>query len=101
MRAAAVIEIEIPGQLLSGGGNSVVSMQIDFFVFHRFPEAFDEHVIAPAALAIHADPDTVLFKRSDENRTGELAALVGVHDLRRTVFQNRFFQRLDARVGGQ
>ena len=76
-------------------------MQIDLFILHGFPQAFDEDVIAPAAFAIHADLDVVLLKHADERRAGELAALIGVHDFRRPVFQKGLFQRLDARIGGE
>ena len=59
----------------------------DLFVFHGFPESFDEDVIAPAAFAIHADLDGVLFQYADESRTAELITLIRVNDLRPTIFQ--------------
>lgn len=45
------------------------------------PEAFDEDVINPTALAVHADVDTLALEPGDERLTGELAALIGVENL--------------------
>ena len=50
---------------------------------------FDEHVVARRAAAIHADPDRVSQQQAGERRTGELAALVGIEDLRSTVSGER------------
>jgi len=66
MRATAVVEIEILAQCPPGGRYRVVTVQINLFILHGFPKPFDEHVVAPAALAIHADLDFVLFKHADE-----------------------------------
>ncbi len=101
MGTAAVVEIEVPGQRLPRCGNGFVAMQINLFILHGFPQPFDEDVVAPAALAIHADPDAVLLKHADESRAGELTALIGVHDFRRTVLQKGFLQRLDTRISRQ
>ena len=76
-------------------------MQVDFLVFHAFPEPFDKHVINPAAFAIHADLDAVALDQADELRAGELAALVGVEDLRLAIALNGVLDRLDAEVRGQ
>jgi hypothetical protein len=51
-----------------------------------------------AAFSVHADLDTVLFQRLDEGRAGELAALIGVHDLRFAVLQKGFFQCVSASI---
>ena len=101
MGATAVVKIEVAGQRLPGDGYGLVAVQIHLLVFHGFPEPFDEDVVAPTALAVHADLNAVLLEHADEGGTGELAALVGVHDFRRAVLGDRFFQRLDARIGCQ
>ena len=52
-------------------------------MLHGFPESLNKDVVAPAALAIHADLDFVLFKHADEGGAAELAALTlseGVRD---------------------
>ena len=66
MGSAAIVEIEIPVQCLSGDGNSVIAVQLDLFVLHRFSEAFDKDVIPPAALAIPAELNFVLLKHADK-----------------------------------
>jgi len=76
-------------------------MEVNFFVLDRLPKPLDEDVVPPAALAIHADLDAMLLEQADEGRTGELAALVRVHDFWGTRFQDRFFQRIDAGIWRQ
>ena len=93
MRAAAIVEIEVASQRLPDLGNGLVAVQVNLFILDRFPEAFNEDVVSPTALAIHADLNPVLLKQANEGGTGELAALIGVHDFRRAVFQN--LQRLN------
>ena len=58
--------------------NGVVSLQVDFLVLHAFPKPFDEDIIDPAALAIHAHLDATALDQADELLAGERAALVGV-----------------------
>ena len=64
-------------------------MQINLFVFDRFPQPLDKYVVAPAAFAVHAYLDSMRCQRVDERRAGELAALVGIHDLGHPVFADR------------
>ena len=56
-----------------------------YLVFHAFPQFFDKNVVNPAPFAIHAYLDRVGFENLDEVVARELAALVGVEDLRRAV----------------
>jgi len=99
--ATFVVEREIPLQAFSCLGNRVVSLQVDLLVFHAFPQPFDEHVVDPAAFAIHADPDTVALEQSDELRAGELAALIGIEDLGLAVPLQGVLDRLEVEIRGQ
>src|SRR5438094_10379667 len=87
MRAPAIVEIEIRGELDSRLGHAVVRVQINVLVFDRFPQPLDKHVVAPAALAIHADTDALTLQHTEEVAAGELAALIGIHDLGHAVFR--------------
>ena len=40
-----------------------VALDEDVFVFQRPPEPLDEHVVYPAALAVHRDPDAAAASR--------------------------------------
>ena len=51
------------------------------FICDPPPVPFDEYVIPPAALAIHADGDVVVRQESRELLARELAALIGVEDV--------------------
>ena len=72
MRPAGVVEGEIARESRGRCGDGVVGVQVDLFVFDRAPEAFDKDVVAPAALAIHADADPVLLEEPGEGRAGKL-----------------------------
>src|SRR3954453_18777890 len=82
MRSAAVVEAEIPADRGAGLGDRVVSSQVDLFVLDRSPEALDDDVVAPGTLAVHTDRDPVPGQHTGEDLAGELAALIGVEDLR-------------------
>ena len=60
--------------------------QVDVLMLESAPEALDEDVVDRATLAIHADPDAfaglTYFEELLVLIRGELAALVGVDDLR-------------------
>ncbi len=55
----------------------------------RPPEPLEEHVVHPSPLAVHRDLHAGLGEDAGEPRTGELAALVGVEDLRPAVARHR------------
>ena len=59
---AGVKEVQIDAQMGFGVVNRIVRLQIHLFVFDAFPEPLDENVVAPAVLAIHADPDFVILE---------------------------------------
>jgi len=52
-----------------------------FLVLDRAPESHDEDIVAPAAPAIHADPNALIAQQAGERGTGKLRRLVGVEDL--------------------
>jgi hypothetical protein len=59
-----------------------VVAQIDFLVFEAAPEPLDEDVVCPAPLAVHAQPHSMALEALAPSARGELAALVGVEELR-------------------
>lgn len=74
----------------------LVSLQVDAFVFQCALEPFDEDVVFEASFAVHADPHVPCFEDESERFAGELTALVGVEDFRRTELEKSLFQCLDA-----
>ena len=82
-------------------GDAVVGLEIHLFVLDALPQSFDEAVIPPATLAVHADPDVVRLQQASEFAAGELTALVGVEDLRATVAVNGFAYGVQTEVGSQ
>ena len=78
--------------------HAVIGFQIHLFVFHTAPKTLDEHIVQPAAFAVHADLDIVAFEHASELLTGELAALVGIEYVGRAMLGDGFFQRLYTEV---
>jgi H+/Cl- antiporter ClcA len=66
-------------------------------LFQAAPEALNNNIIHPSALAVHADVDAVIFQYIGEIFTGKLAALVAVEYLRCAIVCQRFFQRLNTK----
>src|SRR6478752_5003414 len=56
-------------------------------------------VVPPGATAIHADADRLVLQHPREGRAGELAALVGVEDLRFAVTRQGLLHRVKAELG--
>ena len=65
MRTTTVVEVEVAGRL-PGYGYGFVAVQIHLLVLHGFPEPFDEDVVAPATLAVHADLPSSTVKRASD-----------------------------------
>lgn len=85
MRSPAVVEVEMSADRGSSLRHAGVSARVALLAFDRLPEALDEDVGAPSALAIHADPDVRADQPAAGLAAGELRALVGVEDFRRSI----------------
>src|SRR5277367_6636601 len=73
-------------------------MQIDALVLQRTPQTLDEDVVEEPAASIHRDAYSGLFQPPRPCPRRELAALVGVEDLRSTMAGQRLIQRIDAEL---
>ncbi len=98
VRTAGVVEVDVGGQAAAHGADRLVGFGVDVLVLDALPQPLDEHVVAPAAAPVHADGDAVAVQRVGELQAGELAALVGVHDLGSAVARNGLLQGSDAEV---
>jgi hypothetical protein len=63
-------------------GHAGVFFQVDVLVFDAPSEPLDENVVHPTPAPVHADLHAPFLEPSGPFFTGELAALVGVEDLR-------------------
>jgi len=63
--------------------------EMHLLVFERAPDPLDEHIVHPAAAAVHRDRDAGGRKPAREHRAGELRALVGVENIRRADLKQR------------
>ena len=82
MRPPAIVEIQIPSKRRARIAHAVVGPQIHLLVLHRTPQPLDEHAVPPGAPPVQADRDTLRLQQPREGRAGELAALVGIENLR-------------------
>ncbi len=76
-------------------------MQIDPLVFYRLPQTLNEHIIPPGSASVHADLATPILDGLHELMRGELAALVGIHNLGRSMVIERLLQYIDRMAGLQ
>src|SRR5262249_58554399 len=96
MWSAAVVKVQVTADRSPGLADAVVGSQIHLLVFDAAPQPFDEDIVAPSPLAVHADGDVVVGEHAGECRAGELAALIRVEDFRLAVASESVLQRLDA-----
>src|SRR5450631_4621591 len=96
MRSATIVEVEVAPDRCTRLGRGVVGSEIHLLVFDAAPQSLDEDVVPPGALAVHAVGDPVFDQHAGECRAGELAALIGVADLRIAVASESVLERLDA-----
>src|SRR6185369_18034766 len=73
-------------------------MQVYTFVFQAAPQPLDEHIIHPSSPSVHRNAHTRLAQNASKPRRGELAALVGVENLRSTEPLQSLLQCLNAEV---
>jgi hypothetical protein len=99
MEAFLIVEAKPAAEALAEFSAVVESMEVKILVFHSPPEAFDKNVITEVTLAIHADLDVVVFQGFCKSKTGKLAALIGVEDLRAAIKADRFLQSRYAEIG--
>ena len=55
VRPAGVVEVDVGGQAGAHGADRLVGLEVDVLVLEALPQSFDEHVVAPATAAVHAD----------------------------------------------
>src|SRR5580704_18401448 len=96
--ALLVIKAEPGADAGFGLGDTGIGVEVDLLVFKAAPQPLDEDVVNVAALAIHADGDRVALQGVGEIIAGELAALVGIEDLRPAVLGERFLECLDTEL---
>src|SRR5512137_2784988 len=92
MRSFAAAKLQIHLQTFFGFNHRGISIQIYVLIFDGSPEPFDKNVIAPAALAIHADLNSISLEKACKFGAGELAALVRVEDIRAATKRYSFLQ---------
>lgn len=71
-------EGEVSGEAGPHVGDALLAVEVDLFVLDRAPEPFDEDVVPPAALAVHADLNLVRAQHGAD--IGALYALVDRDD---------------------
>src|SRR3977135_1474216 len=99
MWASAIVEAEVTSDRAARLADGIVGSQIDLLVLDRPPQPLAEDVVAPGALAVHADRNGVVEQYASEVGRRELTPLIGVEDLRPAMLGQCFFERVDAEVG--
>src|SRR3954468_20510372 len=99
MRSAGVVKAKVAGERLPCFGYRIVGLEVYLLVLDGSPEPLHEHIVAPSSSTVHADGDRVAGQQAGERRAGELAALIGVEDLRLTVMCHRLLYCSHAATG--
>ena len=101
MSPLGIEERHVPSDQCTRLRDAVVGLQVDLLILQTAPQPFDEDIVDPPALAVHADADAVSLKHRGECLAGELTALIGIEDLRPPVGGQGLLQRFDAKIGIQ
>src|SRR6202040_3807163 len=80
--ALLVIKAEPGADAGLGLGDTGIGVEVDLLVFQATPQSLDKDVVHESPFAVHADGDLVALQRGGELVAGELAALVGIKNLR-------------------
>src|SRR5215208_1539713 len=83
MRALLIVMPQIAPQTDTSVARRPIFSQIHLFVLYTPPEPLDKDVVQRAAASIHTDLDARRLQQARVLRTGEMAALVAIPDLRR------------------
>ena len=70
---ARIIERQISADRRARLGDAVIGAQVDHFVFDAAPQPLDGDIVAPGALAVHAERDFRVQQNAREVEAGELA----------------------------
>lgn len=95
MWSEAVVPIQIAHDRSACFVDRVIGMQIHLFIFDRLPETFHKDIVSPGSTTIHAQFASSAFHRLDKFFGSELAALIGVDDLRGAVAVECFLQYIN------
>ena len=85
MRPVPIVPVEILHDGRSRVAHRVVSMQVNLFIFERFPQSFNEHIISPCPAPAHAQLASSFPDSLHEFKRSKLATLIGVDDFRRAM----------------
>ena len=97
MKPFVIIKLEIAFQAYVCVMRRLVVIKIDFFIFERPPESFDEDIIEATTTPVHADVNMAICQHSSKIIAGKLRALIGVEN-RWLSMTERFLQHLKAEM---
>ncbi len=96
MRAARSVKANPRNDPYARLAAGVEIIEVDAFILQRAPQSLDEDVGHPAPAVLHGHRDASLFTLRPEGGTSELAAFVGMEDLRPAMEHNRLVKRFNA-----
>src|SRR5215472_5052792 len=82
MKATTIVEGDPVCDSCLGLAPFGIALEVDVLILERPPQPLDEEVVHPTTSAIHGDLDPCARQCTGEGGTSELAALVGVENLR-------------------
>ena len=94
-----IVEIEIKENRGECVWHAVVGVQVELLVYQAETQQLEEQVVKIRDIAVYADRDLILDEQDGEVCKSELAALIGVEDLRYNMPGQSILQRLDTERG--
>jgi hypothetical protein len=79
---------------------SAIGVKLDRLIFEAAPQPLDKDVVHASAFAVHADHDAMPLQGAGKVVAGELAALIGIEDLRPAIARERVLEGVDKRSFG-
>jgi len=93
-----IVMPEVPVERLFQVVSVLEGREVDTLVFDAAPEPFNEDIVVVTALAVHADPDAMLFENAREDFTRKLDTLIRVKDFRCSMALQGLLQSIDTEV---
>lgn len=78
MASSMVVELHPIRHEFGDFSDCLIAPQSQLLVFDASPKSLDKHVVHPAAFAVHADFNPILFDLSHPFRTRKLRSLIGI-----------------------
>ena len=98
VRPLVIVEVDPSTNPVPSVTSTREGVQVDALVFEGSPKPLNKDVVEEAPLAVHGDADPGLLQAVRPRPRRELAALVGIEDIRTAITGQSVLQRIDTEL---